>query len=322
MAPPMGEIDQLTVLQAANRSAPDAAVERRLVQLRTTAFARQRQVTPRQIVPPGGPDGALYGLPVIAASQLDIPVVRHALGEYGALHVRGLFDARRVALMRRVIDNALAAQEAAYSGAQTAETAPWYDPSDAVIGGEVSRAFVRLVGSVLVADSPRGLFHLLETFYDIGLDRLVTEYFGERPGLSQEKATLRRVVPEPEPGGWHQDGRFLGTAIRALNVWVALSDCGTEAPGLEVVPKRLHRIVETGTEGAAYDWVASHAMVERQFPGSLIRPEFAAGDALLFDHFLMHRTWRAASMTQPRYAIESWFFAPSAYPESQTGLYV
>jgi hypothetical protein len=34
------------------------------------------------------------------------------------------------------------------------------------------------------------------------------------------------------------------------------------------------------------------------------------------------RTWCAAGMTKRRYAIESWFFAPSAYPESQTALYV
>jgi hypothetical protein len=68
--------------------------------------------------------------------------------------------------------------------------------------------------------------------------------------------------------------------------------------------------------------VASDAVIEQQFPGSLIRPAFAAGDALLLDHFLMHRTWRDAAMTKPRYAIESWFFAPSAYPETQTGLYV
>lgn len=318
----MSEVDQLTALQAANRRAPDATTERRLVQLRTTAFADLRQVTPRREVPMGGPDGARYGLPVIAARELDVAVLRQTIAEYGALHVRGLLDTRRVEVMRWVIDNALAAQEAAYGGTMTDENRRWYDPSASAMVDAIARGFVRASGSVLAVDSPRGLFHLLEMFYGLELDRLVTEFFGERPGLSAEKATLRRVPPEPESGGWHQDGRFLGTAIRSLNVWVALSDCGTGSPGLEVVPKRLHRIVETGTDDATFGWVASHAMVERQFPGSLVRPEFAAGDALLFDHFLMHRTWRAATMTRQRYALESWFFAPSAYPETQTGIYV
>jgi len=46
--------------------------------------------------------------------------------------------------------------------------------------------------------------------------------------------------------------------------------------------------------------------------------EFAAGDALLFNQMTLHRTAvDAATMTGERYAIESWFFPPSAYPTGQ-----
>ena len=31
-------------------------------------------------------------------------------------------------------------------------------------------------------------------------------------------------------------------------------------------------------------------------------------------HWLLHRSWRIPGMTTQRYAIESWFFAPSAFP--------
>jgi ectoine hydroxylase-related dioxygenase (phytanoyl-CoA dioxygenase family) len=158
--------------------------------------------------------------------------------------------------------------------------------------------------------------------YAVGLDSLVTQYFGERPALSVQKTTLRRMVPESFPGGWHQDGQFLGTGIRSLNVWIALSDCGSEAPGLDIVPTRLQRIVEVGTEGAELPFCAPPVVVEREFPGRRIHPEFKAGDALMFDHFLLHRSWRDETMTRPRYAVESWFFAPSVYPPSQTGFYV
>lgn len=167
------------------------------------------------------------------------------------------------------------------------------------------------------------MYQFLEAFYELKIDRLITDYFGERPALSAEKTTLRRVVPEGHPGGWHQDGSFLGANIRSLNVWFALSQCGTDAPGLELVPTRLNRILPTGTKGAEYDFCVARTIVDAEFPGvKQLRPEFEAGDALLFDHFTLHRTWRAASMTRPRYAIESWFFAPSAYPGSQTGFYV
>ena len=48
-----------------------------------------------------------------------------------------------------------------------------------------------------------------------------------------------------------------------------------------------------------------------------MRPLFAPGDVLLFDHLFLHRTASEPTMTDTRYAIESWFFAPSAYPEKQ-----
>jgi len=49
----------------------------------------------------------------------------------------------------------------------------------------------------------------------------------------------------------------------------------------------------------------------------IARPVLEAGDAMLFDHLLVHRTAVAPGMTRERHAIESWFFAPSAYPEGQ-----
>jgi len=46
----------------------------------------------------------------------------------------------------------------------------------------------------------------------------------------------------------------------------------------------------------------------------LIRPIFEPGDALFFDELFMHQTGSDPSMPKPRYAIESWFFGPSASP--------
>ena len=52
----------------------------------------------------------------------------------------------------------------------------------------------------------------------------------------------------------------------------------------------------------------------------MLRPEFAPGDALLFDHLFLHRTAVDPEMTKERHAIETWFFAPSAYPDGQIPL--
>ena len=44
-----------------------------------------------------------------------------------------------------------------------------------------------------------------------------------------------------------------------------------------------------------------------------IVPEFEPGDALMFDEHFLHRTYLPREMTDPRYALECWFFAPSRH---------
>jgi hypothetical protein len=164
------------------------------------------------------------------------------------------------------------------------------------------------------------LFELFEVVEQTGIGRLVTDYLGERPALSANKCTLRRV-PLSTNVGWHQDGSFLGEQVRSLNLWLALGDCGRDAPGLDLVPRRIDRVVETGTPGAMFDWSVAPDVVEREAgPAGIVRPEFLAGDALLFDHLFLHSTCVEPTMTRERHAMETWFFAPSAYPAGQIPL--
>jgi hypothetical protein len=79
------------------------------------------------------------------------------------------------------------------------------------------------------------------------------------------------------------------------------------------VGKRLDRIVETGTDGAFLNWTVGRGAVERAAQGTIVRPIFEPGDALLFDHMNLHCTAVDPGMTRDRYAIESWLFAPSTY---------
>ena len=313
-------VDELSV---ANRAEPRAAAEVELVRLRNQAFAElgvpgSDYVAAGAVAP--GDDPADDGLPAVEASALNAAAIRGAMLSHGSLIVRGLVAPERAAELLAGIDRAFAGRDAQLDGGVADEdTSPWYRPfePDDEYAASVSlgRGFVGKGSGIWTADSPRLLFELLRTYEDAGMREIVTEYLGERPALSVNKGTLRRAAPKVGTEWWHQDGAFLGAGIRSLNIWLSLNDSGVDAPGLEVVSKRLDAIVDAGTEGADFDWSVSDAVVAEVAGDAIARPIFKAGDALLFDHLNLHRTGTTAAMTKTRYATETWFFAPSAYPD-------
>jgi hypothetical protein len=260
----------------------------------------------------------------VAPTDLDLQALRDGLATGGCLLVPGLIPPERVATLVAGIDRALDAFDAAVEKRAGPEDQIWYrpfEPSGGVaayrVGGR--RKWVRAAGGVWTADSPRMLFDLIETLHEVGLADLITEFLGERPAMSVNKCTLRRV-PVDSSGEWHQDGAFLGEGVRSLNVWMALDHCGQDAPTMDVVPRRFDRVVPTGT-GTPFDWaVGPDEVTAAAGEAAILRPEFAPGDVLLFDHLFLHRTAAEPVMTAERHAIETWFFAPSTYPEGQIPL--
>jgi hypothetical protein len=106
-------------------------------------------------------------------------------------------------------------------------------------------------------------------------------------------------------------------------VWLALSDCGIDAPALDFVARRMEEIVPTGVDGAIFNWSVSETIVEKyRYGAPIVRPVFAPGDAILFDQMNLHSTGVSPGMTKNRLAIESWFFAPSTYPMKETPFYL
>jgi hypothetical protein len=141
----------------------------------------------------------------------------------------------------------------------------------------------------------------------------VDGYLGEPSLMSAHKTTLRKASPAV-PGAWHQDGSFLGD-VRSLNMWLSLSRCGDLAPGLDIVPRRLDHLVQTQTDEALLDIAVSQRKAEEAAGDvPILRPIFEPGDALFFDEMFLHQTGVDPSMPNPRFAIESWFFASSAFP--------
>lgn len=320
-------LDSIEILTEANRQHPDPDVERRLLAVRHQAFKEVAQVAPaspgakpqRSVAASLNADESREEIPSISAADLTADLIHEAICTHGSLIVRGLVERERVQDLVEGIDHAFDGHDAHAAGAPAAETAPWYDPFEADAEDSATlalgRQFISKGGGVWTADSPRLLFALLETFAAAGLRNTITDYLGERPAISVNKGTLRRVRPAGGTEWWHQDGAFLGEGIKSLNVWLSLTHCGRDAPGMDVVPKRINHIVPVGTGGADFDWSVGEEVVEEVAGDSVTRPIFGPGDALLFDHLCLHRTGTDPGMTETRYAIETWFFAPSAYPD-------
>jgi hypothetical protein len=295
-------LEAIRLLTDANRMRRDPRIEERLVTLRHDAFTSLRRhptTDPPAEVLAEEPDGPLAPTD---PHDLTVAALRRGLAQHGCVLVRGLIPTRRAEALARGIDQALDAFDCC-AAALGRQAAPWYVPfsprtGEYRVGGR--RGWVRASGALWTADSPRMLFELLQVVDETGIGALVEAYLGERPALSANKCTLRRV-PVDTNTNWHQDGAFLG---------------------LDLVPRRLDEVLPTGTDGALFDWSVSPTLVAEAANGhaTVVRPSFSPGDALLFDHLFLHRTGVDPGMTRERWAIETWFFAPSTYPEGQIPL--
>jgi len=315
------EIDEV---QEANRLGRDRDLERRLVLLRHRAGAkllteagrrRPKQPEPDYDRLPDRPPG---GLPEIPAADLTPGLLRAGMLRDGCLLVRGLIGSDEARQMAEDIDRAFEERNTIDDGGDVAD--PYYEAFEPDFPfALVERQWVREGGGVLAAHCPKVMFDVIDLFDRAGMRHVVTEYLGERAAISMNKSTLRKALPTAT-GAWHQDGAFMGD-VRALNVWLAMSDCGEHAPGLDVVPRRFDETVPTGTEGAVFPWSVSPAVAEESAGETgIVRPVFEPGDALIFDELCLHSTAQEPTMTETRFALECWFFGPTAFPDDYVPL--
>jgi len=304
-----------------NRANADDEIEQRIVVLRHEAARTNRQtpVTSSEHPADPFPDCSAYP-PSIPAHVMSAALIRGAIVHHGCVLVRNLIDGDTAAALRDAIDAAFDARQSSLDGAPTSATAPWFVPDPCYASSDSRAALQRALNfklnAVLAVDSPRTLFLVAEALEVVGIPQLLKEYFGEEVLLSVEKSTLRRVRPGPAPA-WHQDGSFLGTGVHALDIWVALSECGegTDASGLEIVPRRLNKILEHGVGDARTGIEITPEQIADAAEGvGVACPTFEPGDALLFDEMFLHRTMPGRSRT--RYALELWSFGASSFPDS------
>jgi hypothetical protein len=315
-----GDLEQLQAeidrLSEANRARPERETERRLVQLRHLAGMRlvdeaapdARFAAPDDSGLPGG-----QPVPEIPAADLTPGLIRAGILRDGCLLVRGLVGRDRALAMAKGIDRAFAQRERL--DAERSVQAGYYEEFQphSRYGPVVGRGWIEQGGGLLAADSPMLSFEMMEMFRTAALRELVTGYLGEPALISVHKTTLRKAAPSV-PGAWHQDGFFMGE-VRSLNLWLSLSRCGDESPGLDLLPRRLEHYLATNTDEAALDYVISQRKVlEAAGATPIVRPIFEPGDALFFDELFLHQTASDESMRRPRYAIENWFFGGSGFP--------
>jgi len=311
------ELDaEIELLHDLNRANPDRGTERRLLGLRhlagirlidDAASAAEFADADREQLPEAKP------LPEFTRECLTPGLVRAGILRDGCLLVRGLVPRDAALHLAERIHRGFEEREYHDSGGSAA---PGYYEEfrpQPRFGEVVGRAWIKQGGGLLAADAPILHFEMMELFRTARLRELVSGYLGEPALISVHKTTLRKADPSV-PGAWHQDGFFMGD-VRSLNLWLSLSHCGDEAPGLDILPRRLDRYVATATDDAVLDYTISQRQVEQTAGDTpLIRPMFEPGDALFFDELFLHQTGSDPSMPNPRYAVENWFFGGSGFP--------
>jgi hypothetical protein len=290
-------------------------LDRRILTLRHLAGIQvidQRPANPEYAEPDFAalPDGS--NPPEVGPDDLEPELLRAAILRHGCLLVRGFMKTDEALTLADGIEKAFQARSALAEGKSAPdgyyeEFAP--EPPFKI----VEREWVEMGGGVFAIDSPKLTFDMLDAFDRAGLPAIVRGYLGEPAAISGQKCTLRKAEPQV-PGCWHQDGRFLGNA-RPLNLWLSLSRCGDEAPGLDIVPRRVDRVLDAGGEDTIFEiQVSDKDVAEAAGDLGVMRPIFEPGDALFFDELFLHQTGSDPQMPKPRYAIESWFFGSSAFP--------
>ncbi len=308
--------EEIGRLDQSNRTAPDRDAERRLVRLRHlegVKLVEEAAADPEFVaaaadqLPQGDP------LPEVHPAELSPGLIRAGLLRDGCLLVRGLVPREGAESMAKQIDHAFKQRERHTSGKRS--DAGYYEEfvPEPGAGEPVVRGWIEQGGGLLAADAPMLHSEMIELFSGAGLRELVSGYLGEPALISVHKTTLRKADPSV-PGAWHQDGFFMGP-VRSLNMWLSLSRCGDESPGLDLLPTRLDHYLATATEEAALDYTISQRKVDdARGEVPILRPIFEPGDALFFDELFLHQTGSDPSMRKPRYAIENWFFGGSAFP--------
>ncbi len=190
--------------------------------------------------------------------------------------------------------------------------------------------------SMFMSDErPRLADALVQEFLGTKAFAAALDALGGRVVVLMRHSIVRRrdvgVVADRSP--WHLDVDFMGIEGEMLNVWIPLVDVGTGHSGLTFI---MDRDATARAWSAWLDWAGEHwSSVKRTSAGDLIgdearlreilgvepdtiarTPLLKAGDALLFNQAVLHRTQDPTGAPGPRHSIEMRLAAPDDLPQT------
>ncbi len=146
------------------------------------------------------------------------------------------------------------------------------------------------------------------------VEAVVRQFPGAR--LVQEVSVFRRVVRKTYIY-WHMDADGTGSwrYDPLFNCWMPLENVGAGYPSLEVITNSepLMRRVGINPPGHRSDeWVAENCPKPE-----VLCPAMRPGDALIFSHFMLHRTQPLDVLAGPRIGCEMRFAMPPDVPRTR-----
>ena len=138
---------------------------------------------------------------------------------------------------------------------------------------------------------------------------------GREPVVLGHESRVKRQHPQSASplSPFHQDPSFVKHRS-FLIAWIPLDSCGENAPGLEVVPRALDRLLPVVGAGGSSASNPNYAHIEitQQTLAAEVdgmgerggwRPVFAPGDVALLDQYTVHRTHVTTAMDRTRLTL-------------------
>ncbi len=251
-------------------------------------------------------------IPEIVRRELIAERLRSAITHHGSLIIRGFASPTQVTRSVTNIERAFAAYDAIAAEQPAPDLDGWFAPF----------AHDRVSNRPLKRDAGHDARGRLSPG-DVRADRHVR---GSRRRPAHARL-LRRASGVARGGsgasGVSRTMRTPATGIRTAHSWAPASGRSTSGWGSRTAATP-RRESTSSVAGSTASWrpgraartsrgASANAVAQAVGLGSIVRPIFDAGDAMIFDHLCLHRTAIDPGMTVDRHAIEAWFLAPSTY---------
>lgn len=250
--------------------------------------------------------------------------IAHAVRECGCALVRGLFPAALAAHWRTLAAQNFTLLDCLKRDSQASDLDVGFldeSPREVEVSGTRIKTSVAVWSGIdpgFYAKNPGFFQHsVLHRLAGSALVPILQALFDGPVALSHDASRVRRHAPAiaHQRLHLHQDAASADYGGRlVVTCWTPFMDCGRDAPGLQVYPRRLDTLLPTKRA----KW---HAREDALHPlkADLWQPVFAAGDALLFTATTLHGTYLTDDMTAWRTSLDVRAHRPGLGPRFMDG---